>query len=95
MPDPAFDAIVSQLRADDPAFVRRVHKLDDPRRTARLVLAVLLWTFAPMGIVLGGWTGTVLALVAGAYGAHLMRPREQPVAGSGDPAPHDRPGASL
>jgi len=93
--DPAFDAIVSQLRADDPDFVRRVRKLADPRGTARLVLAVLLWTLAPMCIVLGGWTGAILALAGGAYGAFLMRPREQPVAGSGDPVHHRRPGAPL
>lgn len=85
MPDPAFDAIVSRLRADDPGFVRRVRELDEPRGTARLVLAVLLWTLAPLCIVLGGWTGAIMAMVGGAYGAHLMRPRE-PVAGS--PGPH-------
>ena len=95
MPDPAFDAIVSRLRADDPDFVRRVRGLSDHRDTGRLVLAILLWTLAPMCIVLGGWTGAVMAMVGGAYAAHLMRSRAEPVAGSGDPAPHHRPGASL
>ena len=95
MPDPAFDAIVSQLADDDPEFVHWVRNFDGPRGTTRRVLAVLLWTLAPMCIVLGGWTGTIMALVGGAYGAHLMRHRDVPVAGSGDPTPHDRPGASL
>ncbi|WP_199510105.1 DUF3040 domain-containing protein [Nucisporomicrobium flavum] len=95
MPDPTFDAIVSQLRAEDPDFIRRVRKLDSPHGTVRLVLAILLWTLAPMCIVLGGWTGAIMAVVGGAYGVHLMRHRHQPHAGAADPARHRRPGASL
>ncbi|MEV4704579.1 DUF3040 domain-containing protein [Actinoplanes sp. NPDC049316] len=95
MPDPTFDAIVSQLRAEDPDFVRRVRKIDRPRSTARLVLAVLLWTLAPMCIVLGGWTGAILAVVGGAYGVHLMRHRAQPPTGIEHPARHRHPGAPL
>ncbi|MEV8509260.1 DUF3040 domain-containing protein [Actinoplanes sp. NPDC051475] len=73
MPDPAFDAIVSGLRAEDAGFVDRLEKLGDPRRKMRLTLAVLLWTVAPLCIVLGGWTGVLVAVIAGGYGTHLMR----------------------
>ncbi|MFI7596625.1 DUF3040 domain-containing protein [Actinoplanes sp. NPDC049681] len=73
MPDPAFDAIVAGLRADDPAFADRLDKLGEPRPPWRPALAVLLWTIAPMCIVLGGWTGGMIAVIAGAYGTHLMR----------------------
>jgi hypothetical protein len=82
MPDPAFDDIVSGLRADDPAFVRRLTRLGNSRPTTRLAFAVVLWALAPLCIVLGGWTGAILAVIAGAYGTHLIRPPE---------ATHDRP----
>ncbi|MEV4640447.1 DUF3040 domain-containing protein [Actinoplanes sp. NPDC049548] len=92
MPDPAFDAIVSHLRADDPAFARRLEKVAGTRPTIRL--GVLLWAVAPLCIILGGWTGVVVAVIAGAYGTHLMRTRTGP--GAALPTtPTHRPGAPL
>ena len=94
MPDLAFDAIVTHLRADDPAFVRRVHQLDARRTSLRTPLVVLLWTVSPLCIILGGWTGTMFALIAVTYGTHLIRTRERP-GGTESAAPTRRPGASL
>ena len=70
-----FDDMVTRLRADDPAFVRSIDNLAHPRRRLRVTLAVLLWTIAPVCIVYGGWTGLLMAVVAAAYGAHLMARR--------------------
>jgi peptidoglycan/LPS O-acetylase OafA/YrhL len=67
----AFDGLVAQLGLEDPRFVARVGRLARPRRRLRLVLAILLWTIAPVCIVLGGWTGLVMAVVAVAYGVRL------------------------
>jgi hypothetical protein len=67
-----FDGLVTQLRADDPAFDRRVDRLIHPRRRLRGTLAVLLWVLAPVCIVFGGWTGLLMAVVGAAYGAYLM-----------------------
>lgn len=69
-----FDGMVSQLR-EDARFTQRVERLSRPRRGLYLVLAILLWTFAPMAVVFGGWTGVLMAAVAAAYGAHLMMKR--------------------
>jgi hypothetical protein len=71
MRDPAFEAIVARLRADDPEFTRTVDKLGGPPSKRRLRLAVLLWTIAPVCVVLGGWTGLLMAVVAVAYGSYL------------------------
>jgi hypothetical protein len=74
--DPAekqtFDGIVAGLRAGDSQFTRRIDRLSGPRRRLRLTLAVLLWTIAPVCIVLGGWTGFFMAVAAGGYAIHLM-----------------------
>jgi len=67
-----FDNLVTQLRADDPKFVRRINRLSYPRRRLRIAVAVLLWTIAPMCIFFGGWTGLIMAVVAVAYGARLI-----------------------
>jgi hypothetical protein len=67
-----FDGMVTQLRADDPAFERRVDRLIRPRRRLRVFTAVLLWTLTPLAIVFGGWTGLLIAVVASGYGAYLM-----------------------
>jgi hypothetical protein len=70
-----FDDMVTQLRADDPAFVRSIDKLAHPRRRVRVALAILVWTLAPICVVYGGWTGLIMAVVACAYGARLMAKR--------------------
>ncbi|MFF5295340.1 DUF3040 domain-containing protein [Paractinoplanes globisporus] len=67
-----FDGMVSQLRANDPRFSHKVDRMCRPRRRLYLVLAILLWTTAPLSIVFGGWTGALMAVVATLYGAHLM-----------------------
>jgi hypothetical protein len=67
-----FDGMVTQLRAEDPAFERRVDRLIHPRRRLRVAIAVLLWTLAPVCIVFGGWTGLLMAVVASGYGAYLI-----------------------
>jgi DUF3040 family protein len=93
----AFDGMVAQIRAEDPLFVRRIDRLGRPRRRLRTALAVLLWAMAPVCIVLGGWTGVLMAVVGVAYGAHLMIRRGMP---DGEfswwsSSPNRRPGASL
>ncbi len=70
-----FDGMVMQLRADDPAFIRRTARLTKPRHRVRLVAAILLWTLAPICVVFGGWTGLILAALAAAYGSHLFARR--------------------
>jgi hypothetical protein len=71
----AFDGLVTRLEADDPRFLRRVYRLSRPRRRLRTTIAILLWTVAPVCIVVGGWTGLIMAVVAAAYGAWLMSQR--------------------
>jgi hypothetical protein len=71
MRDPAFEAIVARLRADDPEFTSRMQKLGGPPSGKRVGLAILLWTMAPVCVIFGGWTGFLLAVVAVAYGAYL------------------------
>ena len=68
-----FGSLVAQLQIDDPHFVRRATQ--PPLRWA--VAAVLLWTAAPLCIAFGGWTGLIVAVVAGAYGSHLLHKRRQ------------------
>ena len=91
-----FDRIVTQLGAEDPAFLRRTGRLGRPRRRLQLTMAILLWTLAPACIVLGGWTGVLMAVVGVAYGAHLMAKRDRT---ADDPSrsssSHRRPEASL
>ena len=70
-----FDGMVSQLRDEDPNFLRKIERLGRPRRKLRLALAVLLWTIAPVCVVLGGWTGLLMAVVAVSYGAFLVTRR--------------------
>ena len=59
MLDPAeksvFDGLVSQLRGD-PKFTHKIDKLGSPPRRFRTALAVLLWTLAPIAMIVGGWT---------------------------------------
>ena len=70
-----FDGIVNRLGADDPGFLRRLDRIGRPRRRLRMILASLLWTVAPVCIVLGGWTGLILAVVAVGYGLRLQARR--------------------
>jgi hypothetical protein len=71
----AFDGMVTRLRDDDPRFSHRVDRLCRPRGRLYLIMAVLLWMIAPICIVFGGWTGVLMAAVAGSYGAYLMTKR--------------------
>lgn len=94
-----FDGMVTRLRIDDPRFVRRIDRLDRrPRPQLRKAVAVFLWMMAPLCVVLGGWTGFFIAVVAAGYAARMVvkRPGEDPDA---DDAwwslPRRRPGASL
>jgi hypothetical protein len=97
MRDPAFEAIVAQLCADDPDFTSRIQKLGGPPSKKRVGFAVLLWTMAPLCVVFGGWTGLLVAVVAVAYGAYLRWSGSMyAAAGSRMPLPRRRrPGASL
>jgi hypothetical protein len=94
-----FDGLVTQLRADDPDFLTRLDKLENPRRRPRVVLAVLLWTAAPICVVLGGWTGLLMALVAICYGLKLASKRPGLAGGTGfswwSTSPGRHPGAPL
>ncbi len=87
-----FEGMVTQIRADDPNFTQRVERLCRPRRRIRTALAVLLWIMAPVCIVLGGWTGVIMAVVAVGYGAHLYAKRD--VGGRESLSPRRQPGVS-
>jgi hypothetical protein len=63
-----FNEIVSGLIAEDPGIVTRHQPRVAPRRPA---VALLLWLSMPFICALGGATGVLVALVAGAYGLHL------------------------
>ncbi|GAA3345530.1 hypothetical protein GCM10020358_52990 [Amorphoplanes nipponensis] len=97
MRDPAFEAIVARLCADDPEFARRMSEPGGPPSKKRMVLAVLLWTIAPVCVFLGGATGVLMAVVAVAYAAYLRWSGSLFVAaGSRTTLPRRRrPGASL
>jgi DUF3040 family protein len=94
----AFDGMVTQIRAEDPRFARRIDRLGRrPLRQLRMALAILLWTLAPVCMVFGGWTGVLLGVVAVAYGGYLMSRRGL---ANGEfswwsSAANGRPGASL
>jgi len=97
MRDPAFEAIVARLCADDPEFTSRMRKLGGPPAKRRVGAAVLLWTIAPVCVILGGWTGLLMAVVAAAYGGWLWRSRSLFAATGGHESlrKRRRPGASL
>jgi len=67
-----FDGMVTRLRAEDPAFVQRVDRIDNPRRRLRRTIAILLWTLTPVCVVFGGWTGLFIGAAGSLYGAHLV-----------------------
>jgi Protein of unknown function (DUF3040) len=95
-----FDGMVNQLRADDPAFVRRLDKLVQPHHARHLMLALLFWTVAPMCVVLGGWTGLLVAVVAICYAVVLTARSKATARGTArlswwSSSPRRRPGASL
>jgi hypothetical protein len=72
-----FDGMVTRLRSEDPDFTRRVDQLIHPRGRMRLVAAILLWTLVPVCIVLGGWTGVLMAVPSAVYGTYLFRRRRR------------------
>ncbi len=90
-----FDEMMTFLRASDPRYRRRIDRLSRPRRRRNTTLAILLWTLAPVCIVLGGWTGVLLAAVGSGYGVYLITHRDRAAAGRAwwSPTSH-RPGAS-
>ncbi|AGL18944.1 DUF3040 domain-containing protein [Actinoplanes sp. N902-109] len=65
-----FNEIVSGLLTEDPGFAseRPAAPRELPRRP---VLAGFLWLSMPFLIALGGWTGLLIAVIAGAYGIRL------------------------
>ena len=67
-----FDGMVTNLRAEDPQFVDRIGRIGNPRHHLRKALAIALWLLAPFCVVLGGWTGFFMAVVATGYAAHLL-----------------------
>jgi Protein of unknown function (DUF3040) len=71
----AFEGMVTQLRAGDPRLAQRLDRMCRPRRRLRRALAVLLWAMAPLCIVLGGWTGLIMAVVAVGYGCAIYYKR--------------------
>jgi hypothetical protein len=95
----AFDGMVTRLRIDDPEFVQRIDRLERPRRRqVRKAVAICMWVMAPMCVVVGGWTGFFLAVVATAYAARLMIKRPALDGRAELPwwsLPRRRPGAAL
>jgi hypothetical protein len=92
-----FEGLVSQLRGDQ-KFSHRIDRLGSPRRRMRTAVAVLLWTLAPVAMIVGGWTGFFMAVVGVAYGIHLVARKGGLAGGQGFPwrsSPGRRPGASL
>jgi hypothetical protein len=93
----AFDGLVSQLRGDA-KFAHKIDRLGSSRRRLRTALAVLLWTMAPVAMIVGGWTGFFMAVVGVCYGIHLVTKKAGLEDGQGFPwrsSPGRRPGASI
>jgi Protein of unknown function (DUF3040) len=92
-----FDGMVTSLQAQDPRFVQRIDRIGHPRHRFRKVLAITLWLLAPFCVVLGGWTGFFMAVIAVGYAAHLLVRRPGLSRGIGFPwsSPGRRPGASI
>jgi hypothetical protein len=65
-----FNEIVSGLLSEDPGFGIRN---DAPPKIVRPrpLVALLLWLSMPFMVAMGGWTGLLVAVAAGVYGAHL------------------------
>ncbi|GAA2602434.1 hypothetical protein GCM10010435_97110 [Winogradskya consettensis] len=77
-----FNEIVSGLLAEDPSFATRQHT--ERELPSRPFVALLLWMSMPLLMALGGWTGFLIAMVAGVYGVRLWfrgagAHRERPV----------------
>lgn len=41
------------------------------------IVAVALWTIAPILVVFGGWPGLIGGVLVGGYGSHLLRKHRQ------------------
>lgn len=65
-----FNEIAAGLLAEDPAFGMR-HDTPPRNQSPRPGAALMLWLSMPVLVALGGWTGLLVAGVAGGYGAHL------------------------
>lgn len=68
-----FEKIVAQLRGQDPGFVTRVEVPHRPSGRRTVALCVLLWMTVPVMIVVGGWTGLLIAVVACGYSVGPFR----------------------
>lgn len=92
----AFDGLVTQLRGDS-AFASRIDRIAHPRRRPRQAIAVVLWIIAPFCVVIGGWTGFLIAVVAAGYAGYLLSKRTSLADGVGFrwSLPRRRPGASI
>ena len=93
-----FDGLVTQLRTEDPRFVERIERIGHPRHRLRKAIAIALWLLAPFCVVIGGWTGLFLAVVAIAYAGHLVARRPGLAGGVGFSwwsSPGRRPGAPI
>jgi hypothetical protein len=92
-----FDSMVTQLRGDQ-RFVQRIDMLGQRRKRQRTAVAILLWTFAPIAMIVGGWTGFFMAIVAVGYAIRLVTRKPGFAEGDGFSwwsSPGRRPGASL
>ncbi|MEU4419025.1 hypothetical protein AB0F81_00215 [Actinoplanes sp. NPDC024001] len=74
--DQTYRGVVAHLLIDDAQFARRIDRAGRPPRWWG-VLAVLLWTIAPICIIFGGWTGLIEAVLAAGYGSYLLRKRQR------------------
>jgi hypothetical protein len=70
-----FDGMVTQLRTTDPRLAQRLDRMCRPKRRIRMILAILLWTLAPICMIFGGWTGVIMAVAAVGYGTYLYHRR--------------------
>jgi hypothetical protein len=81
-----FDALVSRLRADDPALTTKLEHLPTRRSRRRTTFSILLWILAPICVFTGGWTGFFMGVVAACYALHFSS-RKPSIPGLTRPSP--------
>jgi hypothetical protein len=67
-----FNTIIRELQDDDPTFARHLRDIPQEQRRRRRRWAGALWLLAPMLIIIGGWTGLLLAVIASCVGVLLV-----------------------
>jgi hypothetical protein len=68
-----FEEIVAHLCAEDPFFSARVRRATPQRhRRRRRTAAWVLFVTAPIMVIIGGWTGLIVAVLAVAEGVRLL-----------------------